>query len=205
MIVMKFGGTSVGSQEAFSQVAQIVKNQVQSETGSGSQQPGVAVVTSAMSGVTNLLIDAAKQAAQGDGQPYQATQTTLVEKHQAVLNALVSDSEEQVAINQMLTKRLDEFSRLCDSIAVLGELTPRGLDVVSGLGERMSAPLLAAVFRSQGIQAQFIDAAELIVTDKVHDGAEPIMALTEKQCQAKLRPMIEPSSVQRLMQMRFKF
>ena len=55
-----------------------------------------------------------------------------------------------------------------------GELTNRGLDVVSGLGERMAAPLLAAVLRAKGIKAEAIDATELIVTDNVFGSAAPI-------------------------------
>jgi len=183
MIVMKFGGTSVGSQEAFAQVATIVGKRVAEENGSDSALPGVVVVTSAMSGVTNILIDSAKQAAQGDVHAYEAAYDVLVKKHQAVLNELVTDTAEQAQVHQVLDTRLQEFGRLCSSIAVLGELTPRGLDVVSGLGERMSAPLLAAVLRGQGISAKFVDAAELIVTDNVHG------------CREQLLPMIEAGIV----------
>ena len=64
MIAMKFGGTSVGDVEAFAQVSKIVADAVDTQQKSG--RPGVVVVTSAMSGVTNLLIDAAKRAAAGD-------------------------------------------------------------------------------------------------------------------------------------------
>ena len=60
MIVMKFGGTSVGTNAAFLQVAQIVAEKV--ATQAQTARPGVVVVTSAMSGVTNLLIAAASQA-----------------------------------------------------------------------------------------------------------------------------------------------
>lgn len=195
MIVMKFGGTSVGSQEAFAQVATIVGKRVAEENGSDSALPGVVVVTSAMSGVTNILIDSAKQAAQGDVHAYEAAYDVLVKKHQAVLNELVTDTAEQAQVHQVLDTRLQEFGRLCSSIAVLGELTPRGLDVVSGLGERMSAPLLAAVLRGQGISAKFVDAAELIVTDNVHDGAEPLIELTTQRCREQLLPMIEAGIV----------
>ena len=62
---------------------------------------------------------------------------------------------------------------------MLGELTERGLDVVSGLGERLNAPLLAAVLRANGIAAEAVDAVDLVVTDKVFGGAEPIMSLTK--------------------------
>ena len=62
LIVMKFGGTSVGSAERIAQAAQLA-------TASVEQGHTVVVVTSAMSGVTNLLIDAAREASTGQWDP----------------------------------------------------------------------------------------------------------------------------------------
>ncbi|MBW7883460.1 MAG: aspartate kinase, partial [Caldilineaceae bacterium] len=88
-----------------------------------------------------------------------------------------------------------EFDRLCMSSAVLGELTPRGLDVVSGLGERLAAPLLAAVLHAHGLRAEYVDATELIVTDQIFGGAAPIMELTEPRCQERLVPLLQSGIV----------
>ncbi|MFZ1767711.1 MAG: aspartate kinase, partial [Caldilinea sp.] len=134
MIVMKFGGTSVGSADAFAQVAQIVREAVAHEA--ASDQPGVVVVTSAMSGVTNMLIEAAERAARGDESFHEAQQDSLLLKHQVVAGRLVEDGSERAALTRVFEQRLAVLDRLCSSIAVLGELTARGLDVVSGLGER---------------------------------------------------------------------
>ncbi|BAL99060.1 MULTISPECIES: aspartate kinase [Caldilinea] len=189
MIVMKFGGTSVGSADAFAQVAQIVKAAVESE--SRRERPGVVVVTSAMSGVTNMLIEAAQRAERGDVSFYQAQQDSLLLKHQVVAGRLIEDGSERAALARVFEERLAEFDRLCSSIAVLGELTPRGLDVVSGLGERMAAPLLAAVLRAHGVRAEAIDATELIVTDNAFGSAAPITHLTEARCKERLLPLLE--------------
>ena len=189
MIVMKFGGTSVGNPEAFAQVAAIVAKQraEQAQT----PRPGVVVITSAMSGVTNMLIEAAQRAAAGDESFFRETENTLRVKHQSVAGQLIDDGGERAAVGRIIEERLQEFTRLCGSIAVLGELTHRGLDVVSGLGERMAAPLLAAVLRAHGIPAEYVDATELIVTDRVFGGAAPLMELTESRCQARLRPLLQ--------------
>src|SRR5690606_29876466 len=85
--------------------------------------------------------------------------------------------------------------RLCSSIAVLGELTHRGLDVVSGLGERLAAPLLAAVLRARGVAAEYVDATELVVTDAIFGGAAPQMELTEPRSRARLQPLIDQGIV----------
>lgn len=193
MIVMKFGGTSVGSVESFRQVARIVAHTTQ--TDANATRPGVIVVTSAMSGVTNLLIDAAQKSASGNLEGLRSATDALATKHAGVLDALITDSAQRAVLDAHLAHQLFEFSRLCESIAVLGELTPRGLDVVSGLGERINAPLLAAILRASGIASEAVDATEIIVTDNVFGGAEPQMELTTERCRARLLPLTDAGIV----------
>ena len=193
MIVMKFGGTSVGSADAFAQVASIVKHKVAEQA--AADRPGVVVVTSAMSGVTNMLIEAAQKAARGDESFHQVQQDSLLLKHQVVAGRLIEDGAERAALTRVFEQRLSEFDRLCTSIAVLGELTNRGLDVVSGLGERMAAPLLAAVLRASGVKAEAVDATEIVVTDNVFGAAAPQAELTEARTRARLLPLIEEGIV----------
>ncbi len=157
--------------------------------------PGVVVVTSAMAGVTNMLIEAAQKAARGDESFHQMQQDSLLLKHQVVAGRLVEDGTERAALTRIFEQRLAEFDRLCSSIAVLGELTNRGLDVVSGLGERLAAPLLAAVLRAAGIKAEYVDATKLIVTDNLFGSAAPIPDLTERNCRELLLPLIEDGIV----------
>ncbi|RIK39528.1 MAG: aspartate kinase [Chloroflexi bacterium] len=193
MIVMKFGGTSVGSADAFAQVAAIVADKAAEQA--QTPRPGVAVVTSAMSGVTNLLIDAAQRAANGDEEFFLEAENALRVKHQTVAGQLIDDGNERAALGRIFDERLQEFTRLCSSIAVLGELTKRGLDVVSGLGERLAAPLLAAVLRARGVPAEYIDATEIVVTDAVFGGAAPQIEPTEARCRARLLPLLEQGTV----------
>jgi aspartate kinase len=193
MIVMKFGGTSVGGADAFAQVARIVATTIAADKAAA--RPGVVVVTSAMSGITNMLIEAATKAAKGDRNFHQMQQDSLLLKHQVVAGRLVEDGVERAALTRAFEQRLHDFDQLCSSIAVLGELTNRGLDVVSGLGERMAAPLLAAVLRAHGIPAEAIDATELVVTDNVFGSAAPLMDETETRCKARLLPLIEQGIV----------
>lgn len=189
MIVMKFGGTSVGSIHAFAQVAQIVARKAAEEA--TKPHPGVVVITSAMSGVTNLLIDAATKAAHGSATSHHEITATLAKKHGEVLEHFIANQAERATLERMLEERLEEFERLCSSIAVLGELTPRGLDLVSGLGERINAPVLTAVLRSQGIAAESVDAVEIVVTDRGFGEAEPLMEQTTERCRARLLPLME--------------
>ena len=183
MRVLKFGGTSVGNADAFAQVADIIlKNKT--------AHADVVAVTSAMAGVTNQLIAAAQAAAAGNATLYHETSEALLAKHQNVAGQLITDGRERAAVVRVLEERLEEFERLCRSIHILGELTPRGLDVVAGMGERMAAPLLACVLRARGLRAEAVEATELIVTDGNFGAAEPIMNLTREKVQARLRPLL---------------
>ncbi|MBW7883141.1 MAG: aspartate kinase, partial [Caldilineaceae bacterium] len=106
MIVMKFGGTSVGNADAFAQVAQIVKQK--GEEQASSDRPGVVIVTSAMSGVTNMLIEAAQRAARGDESFHQVQQDSLLLKHQMVAGRLIEDGGERAALTRIFEQRLGE-------------------------------------------------------------------------------------------------
>jgi len=204
MIVMKFGGTSVGTTDSIDSVAQIVACAVEKQVerapaapdgGPEEDSPGVLVVVSAMSGVTNTLIDAAQTAAAGDETPYRDARSQLLVRHQVVAGQLIEDGAERAALGRLFDNRLREFERLCRSITVLGELTQRGLDVVSGVGERLSAPLLAAVLRARGVKAQFVDAGELIITDDQYGSANPLMGPTVARCRDRLLPMLQSGVV----------
>ncbi len=188
MKVLKFGGTSVGSTDAIAQVVRIVDRARQ-------EDPRLVVVTSAMAGVTDTLIRAAKAAAAGDETPYLDARNELLVKHQIVAGQLIDDDMERAALSRLLDNKLREFERLCQSIYILGELTPRGLDVVSGLGEQMAAPLLAAVFRSHGIPAEAVDAREIVVTDDTFGSANPILEETCERVHQRLLPLIEAGTI----------
>jgi aspartokinase/homoserine dehydrogenase 1 len=70
------------------------------------------------------------------------------------------------------------------------EMTPRTRDAISGLGERLSAPLVAAALAERGVASEAIEATELIVTDARHGAAEPYIDLTRERCEARMRPLL---------------
>ena len=90
---------------------------------------------------------------------------------------------------------LDYLSNLSRSIAVLGELTPRALDLFSGLGERINARLIAAALRSAGLDALAVDATELIITDDRYGNAAPLMDLTRERSRQRLLPLLARGAV----------
>jgi bifunctional aspartokinase / homoserine dehydrogenase 1 len=184
MRVLKFGGTSVGDAKAIAQVVSVVADQTVHD-------PNLVAVTSAMRGVTDLLIDSARAAASGNRSRYRDARLTLLGRHHDAAEALTTDLD---ALNRLLSdvdERIREFERLCMAVAILGELTDRGLAVISGLGERLMAPILAAAVRARGLQAEFVDASELIVTDDNYISATPLMDTTRAQTRQRLLPLLE--------------
>lgn len=188
LIVMKFGGTSVGSVDALKNVVKIVAD---------ARQKGhtIVVVVSAMSGVTNLLLNAAYQAEAGNEAIAHQARVEIENKHaQAMLHFLGDTPNRQTTMDQVRSL-LDEFEALCHGIHVLGELTPRALDVIGGIGERLNAPQVAAILRQAGLPAESVEATQLIVTDRRFGGAVPIIDATERKTQANLRPILEDGKV----------
>lgn len=181
-LIMKFGGTSVGSAEVLGQVAQIV------ETAKADWQ-NVAIVTSAMSGVTNLLLDSANKASRGDTHGLEAAARTLEDKHFNAANALVPDQTTRDLLRRDIGQLIASFTDLCRAIAVLGEASPRALDAVASLGERMSVRLLAAVVTAAGIPADFVESNELVITDRHFQNAHPDFAVTQQKTRQKLEPL----------------
>ncbi|MEJ5226075.1 MAG: aspartate kinase, partial [Anaerolineales bacterium] len=87
------------------------------------------------------------------------------------------------------------FTDLCRAMAVLGEATPRGLDAVASLGERMSIRLLAAVIEAAGVRAAPIEATQLIVTNRNFQNAHPDFAATTERTRAVLLPLLQQGIV----------
>lgn len=183
-LVMKFGGTSVGSSKAMAGAAQIVKE-------AHAQWPRVAVITSALSGVTNLLLESAARAAQGQTAHLPDAEQTLFANHQTIAVSLVPDEARRAAVMDEIGGLVRSFVELCHAISVLGEATPRALDAVASLGERMSARLLAAALECAGVPSKYVEATELIVTDDHFQAAHPDFNLTTERTRRVLLPLFE--------------
>ena len=184
---MKFGGTSVGDASCIARAAQIIAQ--------AARENSCVAVVSAMSGVTNRLIEAAKRAGAGDGNHAAGVLDALRKQHEDALQVLVGDQSARKSIQEELDDVFAEGRRLLEGTALLRELTPRTLDAISSLGERLSAPLVSGAVRELGLQSEAVDATEVIVTDAFHGGAAPLMDLTREECTVSLRPLLEEGIV----------
>jgi aspartate kinase len=187
-LVMKFGGTSVGSVDALTRATQII-------TDACREHPRVVVIASAMAGVTDLLLKSATLAAQGNTESLPETEATLREKHFSAADSLIRNEDlcetTKSAINALILTLVD----LCKAVAVLGEASPRALDAVASLGERMSVRLLGAVVESAGINASVIESSEFVVTNSHFQSANPDFLVTTERTRKCLNPILDEGKV----------
>jgi aspartate kinase len=183
LLVMKFGGTSVGDAACIRKVIEIIRR--------GSAEGDIVVVVSAMSGVTNQLIETATRSEAGDRGRAAKILEDLRAQHDTALKALIHPGPERDRIARKIRELFEQCERWCESTAVLGQLTPQMRDSISSLGERLSAPLVAAALAAQGVASEAVDATQLVVTDGYHGAADPKMDLTRERCEARLRPLLQ--------------
>jgi len=184
---MKFGGTSVGDAVCIERAAEIIAG--------AQRERAVVAVVSAMSGVTARLIDAARRAATGDESIADELAFFLREKHGRALERLVTNDDRRARLTADVERLISEAVNYCRGAALLAELTPRTLDAISSIGERLAVLLLACALNESGVTGEAIEATALVVTDEEHGCAEPLMKETRERAQARLLPLLEKGCV----------
>jgi bifunctional aspartokinase / homoserine dehydrogenase 1 len=166
--VHKFGGSSLGRR--LSQVLALIVD----ARGRGP----LVVVVSALGDTTDWLFAAARRAEAGDAQgaeeELQRAQALALEVARPVL------SEPALAALEVEVRRLlHPVRRLLEGIGLVRECTPRVLDEVVSVGERLSATLVASALGVRGERALAVDARELLVTDDTPQAAQVAVAETQ--------------------------
>ncbi len=185
-LVMKFGGTSVGNAQAIQETAQLIVRQL-------ARWQQMVVVVSAMGSqpvkVTDLLLQGAYSAV-APAPVYPSIARQVRQIHDTAMDALLTPERERPIIMAENGAFIERYEALCQAVEILGELTPRALDAIAGMGEQMSARIVAAYLRELGYRAAAIDATELIVTDSQFTSATPLLEETTARTQARLRPLL---------------
>ena len=179
--IHKFGGTSVGSVARIAAAAKLMS------------VPGPkVVVSSAMAGVTDLLVRVANVAEGSEPERAIERLEAIRESHHAVARELV---DEPAALLAALDSRMDQAAALVQAAIVLGELSPRGRDRLISVGEKLAVQLLAAAMRAQGVAAVATEADGFLDTDGRFGMAKPITGVADRHIVAALLPRIERGEV----------
>lgn len=172
--VLKFGGTSVATAARMRTVADLAAQAL----GEGR----AVVVASAVSGVTNLLVEGAEAASQGRPHP---TSARFREVHAAIRRDLDElDPKADIALAKGLESLAEELDDLLRGVTLLRECSPSVLAHLSGLGERASCALLAALMRGRGLEVLEVDPREAIPCEGDPLQATPMTALLRERWRA---------------------
>jgi aspartate kinase len=183
-LVMKFGGSLVGSRGGVRKIADVV-------TGYAARN-SVVVVVSAIGDVTDTLLDAAEKAENWDQREIAKVVERLRRVHWRAISESSLDPEAKDALTKELDGMLMNLRTTLTGISILGELSPRSRDMIVSFGERMAAPIVAAEIQSRGVSSWSITGgAAGIVTDRVFGEASPVMPATRR---AIRRTLLKPIS-----------
>lgn len=169
MIVAKFGGSSVYNAERIREVFKILK---------GYQSP-FTVVFSAFGGVTDQLIEISKLAANGDN-TYLEVLTKLKQRHLDTAYELWS-FETQTKYLSGLHENLKYLDNLLQGVYLVMEASIRTMDYVLSFGERNSAYIISAYLEQEGLPTEYLDARDIIKTDKTFGNAKVDFELTNSK------------------------
>ena len=179
MIVMKFGGTSVGDRARLQRMARLVCGHADDHA--------IIVVVSAMGGTTDRLLEAGRHAEAGRWETAQSTVVALREGHLGASD----DPEAQAAVERLTSELLE----LLHGNYLLREQTARSRALLASFGERLSIGLAAAHLRAAGRDAQAVDAREIVVTDDRFEDAVVDMDATRIRAEAALRPLTDAGTI----------
>ncbi len=171
MKVLKFGGTSVGTVESINQVIQILQENL-------NEGREIAVVYSAMGGVTNRLIEIGKLAAASDLEYLQLLKS-VEDRHFAAVRGLIDVKNQSSAIAKV-KGLLNELEDLLRGVFLIKELSARTNDFIVSFGERLSTTIVTEALKNRGIDAEYLDARKVIKTDDHFGYAEVIGDLTNE-------------------------
>jgi aspartate kinase len=180
MIVLKFGGTSVGTLDKVQDAAAIIEQQ---------PEPRAAVV-SAASGVTNMLLEAAARATAGDIPAANLLVEAIATKHAAIIAGIANEQERAGAIGA-LDQLAANLQDALGEVAAAGELSKEQSDRIVATGEKSMSAIMAALLRSRGTPAVHVFADKVIATDDRFGNARPDRERTRRQAAEHVRPHLD--------------
>ena len=187
---MKFGGSSVGTISALTQVISIV---LQAQE----RWDRLILVVSALEGVTDALIEAAHLAKLSNRRGYRRITATIRTRHLALINELPLSTDERSGLQADVDQLLFDMLNLCQSLSDINNEAEimNTTDAIIGVGERLTTRIIAALLRVNKLRGVAIDSTEIIITDDTPGNAIPNLSLTNQRISQHLIPMLERNIV----------
>jgi aspartokinase/homoserine dehydrogenase 1 len=180
--VHKFGGASLADSTAVRHAVEIVQ--------SHRAEPAV-VVVSAMAGVTDALLEVARQAGTGDERTVASLIAQLRSRHAEVARTLLPAGRSRASMLAHIADVFQELEALAHGLRLLRELTLRTTDHLMSRGERLSARLFAAALEQQAdAKTKYVDALDVVHTDAAFGHASPDFSRTDRSAHRVLSPLL---------------
>ena len=183
MIVIKFGGTSVGDADRVAAAIDIVAERRH-------LQP--IIVVSALAGVTNELVAASEAARACDIDRVNQIIAAVRQRHEDVAMRLVQQKFDFFeSFIKQLDKHIEQIHTILRGIALLGEITMRAKDKVVGIGEKLSSVLFAYSMMMRALPGEHVDSEDVVITDGRFGEASPLMEETRAAAERVMLPLLE--------------
>jgi len=179
MLVMKFGGTSVGSIDAIQRVAKIIKSRLE-------RQP--AVILSAMGKTTDKLVLLWEYAVEKDKKKTDELYEEIIQNHQKIIDELGIGQDK--LFRSAFAKGVDELRQNVDRILASETFGLDLYDALISMGEFFSTNIMAAVLRLLDIDGMMVDAREIMVTDSNFSAAHPDFDASTTNVVKKIKPFM---------------
>lgn len=187
MIVIKFGGTSVGDPVHLRRAIEIVAN---------AKGRGPVVVVSALAGVTNQLVEATAVAAAGDLEGVRRIVESIRKRHEESAFQLVGQKSDYLeSFVAQVARHTRDIEDILKGIALVGDVSLRAKDKIVAIGEKLSSVLFAYAMRLKMLTGVHVDAEQVIVTDENFGEAAPQMAETREAARKALLPEVERAHI----------
>ncbi|MXO31977.1 bifunctional aspartate kinase/homoserine dehydrogenase I [Apibacter sp. B2912] len=173
MKIVKFGGSSVGSGQSIQNVLNILQNKY----ASGEK---FIVVSSAMSGVTNILTELAQIAS--EGKDFKKGLIEIEQRHFTVIKEMITVKNQNPAFTQIKIF-INEIEDLLQGVYSLRELSLQSKDLILSYGEKCSTFLLSQIAKQYFSESIYVDTSNLIKTDSNFGNARVHTPVTEQLLQ----------------------
>ncbi len=180
LLVMKFGGTSVGGARPIKAVVNLVDRYKREDN-------ALVVVVSAIRGATNNLVEMGNLIEANNRSGLELALEDFWYRHYEVASGLDLNHPLRISLEHKIEEL---FFDLYDFALSLNELTLKHMDRILSYGERLNAPIVQAALVSKGILSEVVEATEIIETDNNFSAASPNMERTTQHARNILLPKI---------------
>lgn len=187
MIVIKFGGTSVGDPVHLRRAIEIV---------AARKERRPVVVVSALAGVTNQLVEATQAAAAGDLERVEAIVEAIRKRHEEIAFELVGQKSDYLeSFLAQVGRHTRDIGDILKGITLVGDVSLRAKDKIVAIGEKLSSVLFSYAMRLKMLTGVHVDAEDVIVTDATFGEAVPLMEETRVAARKTLLPEVERAHI----------